>query len=134
MNFIPLKGTDKIRFGMKREEVREALDLDFRNFLRNELAENPTDYYPDLKLFVEYNQNDVCEAIEFTNEGKLIWEGANLCAFNYDKLVKKLDTLSERNETEDGIGKTYHDLGISVTESAESEYVEAVMIFSENYW
>lgn len=133
MKYIPYTGTDQIKFGMTRKEIRQILNLDFSSFRRNEFAENTTDFFPSLELFVEYDKNDICEALEFTKEGNLIWKGIDLCKSHFSQLTAKLDLVSSDIEEEEST-KTYHDLGITISVGKEEDEIETVMVFSKNYW
>ncbi|MBL6445374.1 hypothetical protein JMN32_03590 [Fulvivirga sp. 29W222] len=130
--FIPFKGTKKISFGMTRHEIRELLDSKYITFLRNEFAENTSDYYEEKGFFIEYNSEDICDAIEFVG-GSLIYEGKDLLTLKFEDLNMMFGTLSKKKEIEDDIGVTFYDLGFGATRSGDGS-LESLIIFSETYW
>jgi len=132
--FTPFIGIEYIKFGSDRSDVNISINSDSEVFTRNEIAENSTDYYKDLGFFVEYDSNNKCEAIEFTKDSGLLYEGRNLFDLSYSKLRTIYDSISNEMEEEDKLGCTYHDLGFAVSKSTEDDNIESVLIFSKNYW
>ena len=132
--FRPFKGMNNITFGLKREIVRKLIIGDFHTFLRNKFAENTTDYYRDLGLFINYNKDDECEAIEITSKGNLFFEKKNLFDYSVQDIREKFDSLSENMEEEAGNGVTYYDLGFGFSIDEEDHVIDWIIIFSQEYW
>jgi len=132
--FHPFQGTGTIPFGMSREQVRAAVNSQYKEFRRNQFAMNTSDYYQTPGFFVEYDPENKCEAIEFTSESNLYYEDTDLLRLSYSSLRDRFDKVSKEKEEEAGIGVTYHDLGFGVTEATEGDGVETVIIFSKDYW
>lgn len=132
--FTPFLGVDEIRFGMSREEIRKLSKSGFYCFRRNEYSINTTDFFQELGFFVEYDEDNNCEAIEFTNRSNLYENGNNLFDFTFSDLIKFCDQKSNKNLKENGIGATYYDLGLSFTKNIHSDRIESILIFSRSYW
>lgn len=131
--FEPFKGINEISFGMERNEIRKVLGQEYQTFRRNEFAENTSDYYSTLNLFVEYDEYDVCEAIEFTNESNLYFEGSDILKMDYKELINHYGSRSKEMEVEEDISVTFYDLGFGATKS-ENGKIETIIIFSRTYW
>ncbi|RUA32714.1 MAG: hypothetical protein DSY77_11515, partial [Bacteroidetes bacterium] len=110
-NFYPFRGIDKISFGERREDIRENICETYRSILRNEFAENTSDYYESLGFFVEYNSDNICNAIEFTNDSNLYFDGIDLLKKSYQEFVGQYDQISKNKDYESDIGVTFYDLG-----------------------
>lgn len=132
-SYIPFQGTYQVHFGMSRTLVHEALGSDYTVIKRNQFAENSSDYYERLGLFIEYNIEGLCEAIEFTDSSNLYFEDQNLLDMSYSELRDKYDSLSTKIEEEE-VGVTYHDLGFGLTKVFGSNSIESMIIFSKEYW
>lgn len=76
---IPLKSVGEIHFGMKREEVRDILGVEAKEFRKTKFSANTTDDYGFCHVY--YNSNDECEAVEIFDEiqvsvgGNIIFPG-----------------------------------------------------------
>ena len=132
--FVPFVGTLNIKFGEDREALRKKINCTFKNFLRNEFAQNTTDYYIKLGFFIEYNEQDRCHGIEFTKHSNLHFQGNDLFQNKYEELRDIFDSKSTYIEEEEGVGVTYRDLGFGISQEIEGEGIETIIIFTENYW
>ncbi len=84
-------------------------------------------------MYIEYDKRDICEALEFSNGVKLLYNDKDLFSYSFNDLRKRFDILSKKIEVEvDGSNITYHDLGFSV--SAKDGIIESILVFSKNYW
>lgn len=100
------------RLGLEsKEQLLEILGKAYKTFLRNQFAENTTDYYFKEGFFVEYDKNDSYVAIEFTNDCELYFNDRNLMKMTYNELRSQFDKQSKSYEIEEGSGVTYFDLG-----------------------
>lgn len=133
-NLLPFKGIGKISFGMNRHECRLLLNSNFRTFKRNDFAKNTTDYFPDLNFFIEFDENDICQAIEFSSYNYLIYEGRNLFDFNFAELINYYNLFSQNNEIEEDESVTFFDLGFGASKAAENDNIESIIVFSDKYW
>lgn len=130
----PFIGMNNVKFGMKREEIRSLIQDDYKTILRNQYAENTSDYYPDHFYFIEYNKNDEFEAIEFTKGSNVYMDDLNIINFTFSDIKYLFDKKSINIEEENEISVTYHDLGLSITKDFDSDSVETVLCFSKYYW
>ena len=132
--FKPFKGINTISFNDERQKIREKINLEYKEIKRNEFAENTSDYYEQLGFFVGYSNENLCDAIEFTNESNLYYNGENLLSLTYSSLRNTYDKNSSNKEEEEEVGVTYYDLGFGLTKEFETDKIESIIIFSENYW
>ena len=132
--FYPFKGVETIEFGMTREKIRALLGSDYITFLRNEFSENTSDYYKDLNMFVQYNKDNICNALEFAAYNYLIHEGRNLFDFSYKQLTDRYGILSKEKNIEDEVGVTYYDLGFGASKKMFVDEIESIIVFSKEYW
>ena len=44
-DFTPFLGTNRVAFGAFREEIRGLFDHEYKTFLRNQFADNTTDFF-----------------------------------------------------------------------------------------
>lgn len=131
--FLPFEGIEGISFGMSRDEIRAAINEEYTVFRRNQFSVNSLDYYSDRGLFILYDENNRCNAIEFANTANLFFEGKDLFAFNYSELRNHFDGLSLQKEEEEEIGITYHDLGFGVNQVFGVDQIESIIIFQKGY-
>jgi hypothetical protein len=132
MNFIPLKSYDSIRFGMTREEIRGILGDDYVEFKRNEFSKNSSDSYDNLNLIVEYDETDICEAIEL-DRGIVYHDGTNLFQLSFSNL-KKVYIPKSNNYKEESEEISFYDLGFSCIGDEEEDEVVSILLFSKDYW
>jgi hypothetical protein len=131
--FIPFKGIQNISFGMHKDAIRKILGESYQSFRRGS-SESTTDFYKDKGLFLLYDKNDLCNAIEFANSSNLYIDSQNIFEFNYSKLVEIYSEKSLNKDVEDGKGVTFLDLGFGVTKIDNIDKIETIIIFSNDYW
>jgi hypothetical protein len=131
--FIPFKGIQDIYFGTHRNKIRKILGESYQNFRRGS-SENTTDFYKDRGLFFEFDQNDLCNAIEFANYSNLFIDSKNILEFSYSELVEIYSKKSVNKDIEEGKGITFLDLGFGVTKIDNADKIETIIIFSGDYW
>jgi hypothetical protein len=132
--YKPFEGTNNVSFGDKRYEIRKKLNSNYKEFKRNQFSENTLDYFEELGFFILYSKEDICEAIEFTNNSNLYNNGENLFSLSYSELRNKYDNASSNIEEEDEVGITYHDLGFGANCECSTNKIESIIIFSKDYW
>ena len=133
-HLIPFQGSQEIRFGDRRADIRSRFGDNFQEFKRNPFAENTTDQNPEWGIFVEYNQDNKCEALEFSSDAAIFFKGLEIMKMNFDKLRKKFDPISEKMEEEADFSVTYYDLGFGMTRNFETDRVDSFILFSKDYW
>ncbi len=118
---------------MTRQEVRDCLGNQYREFKRNEFAENSSDQYTDRCFIVEYDSNDICNAVEFHAGAQVIIDNHNVLAMTYDDMRRVFDLKSNEIEVEDEASVTYHDLGFSASKESGGQ-VQSILMFNRGYW
>lgn len=78
MTINPHEGVDAIRFGMRRNEVERALRVKPKRGRRNQFELSDHDFFEPLGMFVYYDREDRCNAIEFTGAATVSYEGFDL--------------------------------------------------------
>ncbi|GEM_PF-2855440 len=131
--YIRLQGTEEIKFGSTRQVVRGILGNDFKEFIRNEFAENSSDFYSEKNVFVEYDASNVCDALEFSRGAKVEYLDKRLFEFSYSGLVDFFIGIST-NFDQDDFGATFYDLGFGASKNSETDEIETVILFSSSYW
>jgi hypothetical protein len=131
---IPFKGIGIITFGMTRQQCRSALNSTHRTFKRNEFAKNFTDYFTDLKLFLEFDEDDICQGIELHSYSHLVYEGKHLFDFDFFEFKTYYSAFSKRYEIEQDVSVTFFDLGFGASKGSDNDSLETVTIFPEKYW
>lgn len=130
-DFTQFIGLGIIKFGLSRNAIRDILNEPFREFKRNEFAENTTDYYPSSMVFIEYDIDNNCNAIEIHKGADFIFNGTNIFSLSYKELLE-VNKKTSANFEEDDSGITFHDLGFGV--SIHDNEIETVVLFSKDYW
>jgi hypothetical protein len=131
--FTPFIGLHDIRFGMNRITIREILGNNYKTFRRG-AVENTTDFYDEKGIFVEYDLLDNCNAIEFVNTTNLTYDFKNLFEYSYSTLVDIFTNKSLKADIEENKSVTYLDLGFGASKIDNSDKIEAIIIFSKDYW
>lgn len=137
MKFEPFLGLGELTFGASREHIRNVLgQYEFREFKRNEFAENYSDYYHSIGLFMEYNERNELEAIEVSEDSNsnIQYEDKDLRTLTYIELKKMFDMSSKDKEEEGDIGVVYHDLGVSINRINRDDEHAIILLFSRGYW
>ena len=80
MTIHPHKGVDSITFGMMRAEVARAVGQVPRRARRSQYDASDYDFFPKLGLFVYYNADDKCHAVEFMRDARVSYDGYELFA------------------------------------------------------
>lgn len=80
MTIHPHKGVELIAFGMMRPEVARAVGQVPRRARRNQYDASDYDFFPKLGLFVYYDTDDKCHAVEFTRDARVSYDGYELFA------------------------------------------------------
>jgi hypothetical protein len=80
MTIHPHKGVDTIRFGMTREEVAAVIGQVPHRARRNQDDASDYDVFRKLGVFVYYDADDKCHAVEFTRDALVTYDGYELFA------------------------------------------------------
>jgi hypothetical protein len=88
-------------------------------------------------MFVYYDQNNKCEAIEIASPGKVEYKGTNLMKLNYSEALTALSMEDEEIEDDyDGFTSFKLGIGIYAPEKLEKRNpkIERVIIFMKGYY
>jgi hypothetical protein len=125
----PYVGAGVLRLGLKEEEIRELLQFKPEKIDKTS-SDILTDVFPMCHVF--YKNDGSCEAIEFFEPAKVVFNGVSLICADYDEIKRhfeKLDTSIEEDES----GFISFENGISIY-SPFLEKVEGVLIFERGYY
>ena len=131
--FIPFQEVHNIAFGKSRNSIRELLSGSYKEFKRNKFADNATDYYESLNLFVEYDAENMCAAVELTQGAVISILGKKLFKMSYSSVLDFFKQISI-NFNEDSYGVTFFDLGFGIFKTEGLDEVQTVIAFSDSYW
>lgn len=133
----PYESLENISLGLNRKEIREFLKESHIEFYRNKFSKTPVDFYEALGLFINYDENFSCEAIE-------IVQPANPILFSVQLLKKSYALIEEQiaewdNELEiTNTGFTSYKFGVGVyapnKDESPNEAAESVIIFKKGYY
>lgn len=129
----PFEGVGYFRFGTSRYEVRKSLDKPIKEFMRNNFAVNSCDIVGDQECFLEYDSNDLLEAVEFTSKREPVFVGKILFDMPYEELLEYFRGMSDKHEADD-FGVTFFDLGFGVSKDQRMGKTQSVIVFSKDYW
>lgn len=98
----PYKRLGPLEFFMTREQVRENLQLSYRETSSRAVSKNNLTDCFDTKLFVSYDQDDRCIAFEFgldpdtgVEPMEILWNGVNLSRMNYHDLLEYSQSMDD---------------------------------------
>ncbi|MFD1469582.1 hypothetical protein ACFQ48_15245 [Hymenobacter caeli] len=128
------KGAGPILFGTQREAIRRLFAEEPNSFKRG--GYELTDYFQATGVFIIYDENDSCVAVEFTKPAIVSWQGKQLFPVPLNELF---DYVRERDEEleEDESGFTSYKNGIGCyTEDIEEleEPAETIICFRHGYY
>ena len=121
----PLERVGDIEFGMKRQDVREKLGLEYKEFNKTIDSVSKTDDFGGFHVF--YNENDEVEAVE-------IFDGIEL---SMDDIVVFPIEFSEIESLFKGIIKDeygYTDVDKSIGISVNDGKVESILFGNKGYY
>jgi len=91
----PLKGVNDIEFGMTAPQVRSKINAaPEQKAHRATSKEYPSDFYPDLGLFCDYDEEGHLETVEFVLAGRPFLGGVNILTLPFGlaaDLLRRLD-------------------------------------------
>ena len=122
-NVIPLKGVNDIRFGMNRHKIRSILG-NADSFKKTSDSKNETDAFGPYHIY--YDNMDKCEAIELSNDVKIMINGKQLRT-----LTDAIKVIGKFEETEKGhhVSKN-RSIGIY----APDKEIESLMVAKKGYF
>jgi hypothetical protein len=131
MNIVPYISAGPIKLGMSRQEVRVLFDVSPSVFLKDQTSSVETDMFDNLGIFVFYNDEYICIAIEMTAPSLALFKGINLLSLPF-KEVKAF--FSDDNNLEiDASGYTSYLYGIGAYYERKRA-AETVIVFENGYY
>ncbi|MGL4865366.1 MAG: hypothetical protein ACRC3I_09405 [Cetobacterium sp.] len=128
-NVKPLKEVNGIKFGMKREKVRELLSIEAKEFKKSKFSKNTTDDFGFCHVF--YNLEDKCEAVEIfkgiETEIEVLIEGKIIFPVSLDVVKSYFKDLEKEDDSY--ISKT-NSMGIY----APNEKMESILFGELGYY
>lgn len=130
----PYKGFNDIEFGLSPREIEKKLKKRPRKVLKQNYDKYETDAYDD--LYIYYDEEGKCEAVEFNCGAKLIFNKAKIFEKSYQDIESFIGNMDPDIEI-DEVGFTSYKFGIGVYAPYKSEInskVESVIIFKRGYY
>ena len=124
LNAIPLVGVDRIRFGMKRSEVRSVWG-DAVEFRKTPQSETMTDDFGFCHVY--YDGNDECEAVEIFSETDVNIDRKQIFPISLDEAYEVFPFLAE---DEDGPLSIEKSIGIYAPDGE----MESILFGKEGYY
>lgn len=121
---IPLSEVNGVRFGMKRNEVRNIFG-EAKEFKKSKFSKTTTDDFGFCHVF--YNLNDECEAIEIFDESEVQINGKTIFPKGVDILKSMLTDLEE---DENGFISKSQSIGIY----APNDKMESILFGCAGYY
>lgn len=81
--YKPFIGVNNLKFGKDRESLRAIFNFKQKEFLRNEFAENTTDFFVEEEFFLEFDKGNKLQAIEFTEDSELWLDEINILKIGF---------------------------------------------------
>ena len=129
-------GVGDIKFGMSRNDVRNALRSEPFVFQRFEGYE-PEDRFNDLGVYVYYNKQGECTAVEMALPASPVFEGKSLLETSFSELARTFKSLDVEVEL-DNSGLTSFKYGIGLYAPLLKDYPnyppEAAIVFERGYY
>ncbi len=137
LSVIRHSGVDRCRFNMTRAEIEVAVGTKPHRGRRNQYELSDHDYYVDLGMFVYYDNNDQCCAIEFTADADVEVEGERLMKMPM-RVVLAWAKARDPSLVPDAEGFESPALGLSVyapyADKRPSEPPMSLLIFRPGYY
>lgn len=97
----PFIAVGPIPFGATRSQVRKILGVPVESFKRNDDDPAETDEFDSLGVFVEYDKDDLCIAVEMSVPANPVFRSRELLREPYAQLrtwIKSLDSSADVDE------------------------------------
>lgn len=121
----PLEGFNNIRFGTNRDDVRNTLNLEFREFRKTKYSKNTTDDYGVFHLY--YDMKNKLEAIEIVGEIDVDIMGGKVFPGNINQLKNLITDLRQD-------GNYYESNIFSIGVVANDNEIESILFGKVGYY
>ena len=143
MNIQPHTGVGPIAFGMMRTEVARAIGATPRPGRRSQYDASDYDLFQELGMFVYYDADDRCCAVEFTRDARVAWaEGYEL--FSHPAHAARAWARSRDQDLDDRDGFVSAALGLSmyapsidepdIDDEERAERAQSFLVFRPGYY
>lgn len=121
---VPMVSVNEIKFGMKRNEVRQLLGS-ATEFFKFEDDEVTTDDFGFCHVF--YDKNDRCEAVEIFNESEVYIDGNLVFPTDFNTA---LEIVHDFEQDDDGLISYSSSIGIY----APNDEMESILFGNKGYY
>ena len=130
LNIIPLEKVNDVKFGAKRDEVREKFKeygspTEFTK--SKQFSKNTTDDYGVFHIF--YNEKNEFEAIEIFENTEVYVDGKLIFPGNVDEILKMFPDSEKDHEYYTSVAKS-----VGITTEEETGKVEAILFGCCGYY
>lgn len=128
------KGVGDVKFGMSRHKVHDLLGSNYEEIVRTK-GGNPIDEYEELGLFVYYDKDGKCGAVELFSPCNPIFEGKELLNSSSSDVIeflKKYDPKIKINK--DGFISGKLGIGGYCPRIDDNSKFESIICFVKNYY
>ena len=134
---IPYISFGDLKLGMHRSDIRKQFNETADSFLRSEDSLAPTDAFDSSGIYVNYDSNDLCEAIEAAEPAEPIFLDKSLLNLSYLDVLEWFKQM-DPDIKEDDAGFTSYKYGIGLyapdKEEEPDKPCEGVIAFKIGYY
>lgn len=131
------EGAGALRIGMRRDQIRDTVGSPVRTFRKTADATTLVDAFDEEGIYVYYDDEDVCEAIELASPAAPVFLGRALLGEPFAEVKDWLGTLDPSVDVDDS-GMTAPTLGFGLyapsAREAPLEPAESVIVFRRGYY
>jgi len=132
---FPHEGVGLVRFGMSRTEVRGAIGLQAKQFLRADKED--TDYFAEAGLFVSFAESGKAQAIELAAPSQAMLGDRDLLGMSFSEAMTFLLRRDPQSTVEtDSLISKAEGVGIwaPLAKDNPEAPVEGVIVFAPGYY
>jgi hypothetical protein len=131
-------GVGAVRFGQTREIVRRFFKEKPTEFFKAPDDPVKTDYFESDGVFIFYNANDTCEAVEFCKPAIVTWQNKQLLPLPLGELLdymRSQDNNLDEEDTVSGFLSYKNGIGGYIEDIEElEEPAETIICFRRGYY
>jgi hypothetical protein len=139
MNYkiTPYESLGNIPFGLHRNEIRGLLKEPYIEFYRNQFSKTPTDFFETVGLFIAYDKDFLCEAIEMVLPANPVLFTLTLFNVSYESAEEQIAEWDDKLE-KTNTGFTSYKFGVGAyapnKDDSPNEMIESVIVFRKGYY
>jgi hypothetical protein len=134
----PHTGVDALVFGMSRDEVADIIRQTPQRGRRNEFDASDYDFFEEHGFFAYYDADEKCQAVEFTRDAQVEYEGYDLFAHSASEVRTWAEKRDPHLNREDGFNSKKLGLKMyaplinepDLTEEEKREPAQSMLIYS----